>query len=333
MSKDQHELVWEATVALALRDSQWMSASHQLTMTAPRSFIQISGNAEAGIGDGFFPRQDRYFIFELKAERASIASEWRLKDLDGKQQAAKAVHRAMYAEMARWHNYDFSYEDCSNVFQSLVGHFFVYWDEKTVTKKVPQSGLVVESYLRATASMCGRGDWGSWLREIDRRFRFGYPKSGQAVSEPGSYATLDRFPISLINADSGALIAPRTEEGSVSVAAVYQLGLTAGELQSYVDNILKLSGSEHSSIRAVVTNGDGSFARFVTQTSDLKKLFAPTLGPTNVMGTPDFGGGTTCEYERPSDQPSPPQQEVTDVTLTPQVPEKRVPPRGIRRYR
>lgn len=305
------EPVFEASIALALRDSQWIAeGADGLPMVSPRSYIALTADPEAALGDALFPMGERYFIFEFKASRSRIKSEWRLRDIDGNQKPAKGAHRTLHALMSAWNPSTSNSPHFAQITQSMLGHFFVYGDEKEIRQDLPQSGLVAESYLRATASLVGTSQWSSWLELLDDRFRFAVPIGQHQPGQNGWYEATDRFDIATINADQGALLYFAGGTSSPPFMA-YQLGLPPNIFQQYVDTLVRGSGIGGGEIRAMVTNVDGTFARLVTHTNDLKALFSPAPGPSLTPQRTRPPGRQTFNFTAPVQQAAIPRRRRT----------------------
>lgn len=266
--------VWEASVALALRDSQWLARPQQ--MVSPRSYIPLSHVPETRMGDAFFPLSDRYFIFELKGDRTRIPSEWIPKEIGGVVMPAKSAYRSLKRVFSKWlegKTDDTDPNPPQTIFQSLLGHYFVYWSDEP-SEQLPKGNLVVEPYLRAVFSF----PEGDGLHEaIDRTFFLGACDAPLIVAnDPERIDFVPTIPIQTLNDDRGVLA---TLDDCGNIRDLGQIGLPRNQFKAYCDFLMGTAKQQHHEIRVVVTNGDGSFARMMTNTSDFSELFSPDPSP------------------------------------------------------
>lgn len=285
---------WEATLATALRDTQWMAKEQGVL---PGFFATLAGKVEAGKGDTVFQADDRIFIFELKASRSEIRSEWNrnvpLKDEDGKfvyRQKQKALHLWTINLLAKWceavaaigdrtRTWDNEIADHRDlVLLSLRAHHFVYWDDHAVVPGDRMSGMLVAPYLRATLEeMCMES--GSSTEVLGGRFTlddmhetlrsfFSLRRRSHAIN--GTVATMECDAVDVLS-----LYTKTAWLADLAKKQPHMLGLSFDEFQTYTSRLPSLSPGEDR-LNAVVLGTQG-FYRCTKSVNDLKTLFTPGL--------------------------------------------------------
>jgi hypothetical protein len=297
--------VWETTVGIALRDTQWLILG---PATTPNLHVSLTGTIETRLGDVAFEHEQRFFLFELKGSRAGIRSEWKVRQQPAKQAEpapapvspfvpeppkVKHAHTFVLDMVERWKAKPDN-TSVNDLLLSLRGHHFVYWDEKSITSYDRISGLVLAPYLFAT------------LEELSTQRAFAKhakstisPVSAKALLEAilkltgmhirvldadarRNYSKVKAVPISSIY-DGRAGIHHNTG-GKISDR--YALGLTANEFSYYAGALLSGIKSHQERLNAVVLGTHG-FRRTVRRLQDIANILPPpTPAPNAHPSTP-----------------------------------------------
>lgn len=292
MSDTSH--VWEGTVGIALRDTQWMTLGSAPT---PNLYVSLTGKVEKHAGDVAFAHEQRFFLFELKGSRTGIRTEWMklVRGVAHDNEPAPLVRKVKQAhkfalDLAMTWQRRPDGASTLKLIRSIRCHHFVYWKDRAVSDHDRTSGLVVSPYLLAT------------LIELARQQKEGAEKiEGQDASaipvdqlwqKITGVITLtmrgvDRYgavesrvahsvPISAVY-DGRAEIA---HQKSVDEVDRYKLGLTAGEFKLYADDLMLGVKSGEDILNAVVLGTHG-FNRSFNRLRDIADIFAhPTPAPS-----------------------------------------------------
>lgn len=145
--------VWEATIATAIRDAQWIAGDG---INMPDAFLSLSGNVEKHYGDTFFQSGRGYYFFELKGSSKSINTEW-IRTYNYVAPGSNVVLRLPRVKAAHEFAVDLAVrgvhgdaKDREMLIHSLRGHHFVYWSDHSVHPSDCLSGLVMSPYILAT---------------------------------------------------------------------------------------------------------------------------------------------------------------------------------------
>lgn len=268
------EAVWEKSVAMAFRDCQWL---YRTGPFIPKSTIALDSKFERA-GDVLMPLGDRYFVFELKGGLEKIKSEWKSKEVDGEQQAAKAAYRELDALMTLYLKAPKA-QDLIHVNHAMRGHFFAFWKPFKANNDQQLGTIEVLSYLQATAEL---KPWREAANVLRQRYCFCIPGGRQQAGEDGEYDRIGSFYLPNVLLDHVALL----ERSATSLPRAYQLGLNSKELHEYVALLLASVDQYDPSINVMITNADGSFCRRVTKLSELRNIFNPSDGPGLHLGAP-----------------------------------------------
>lgn len=270
--------VWEATIATALRDSQWLAKS--ASAVSPEQYITLSSDAEQALGDTFFEAKDRYFLFELKGTRSRIKSEWeRYVKSDGSRVVEpKRVHNVVMGLFDAWSSDIGQVSSKTNIIRSLCAHHFVYWDGFKGQDGSYASRIVVEPYIRATVDCLGDEKRDPSI--LDACFHPVFTDEEREAFYATRFIGASRFDLSSLNLSCAAIV--ELGQGA-RFDKIYQLGLPPQHFQKYIS--LLIGESEGCPIRAVVTNASGSFVRVITNTNDLAVIFdeSPSNDPSRSL--------------------------------------------------
>lgn len=267
--------LWEDTIVTALRDAQWLRCGRRIPKSAfPSGFVKLDGNAESALGDVVYSSEERYFIFEVKALRSDIVSEWDRSDA----KSPKMVYQCLA-------NYWSRLEDLSSIIDkneeeqrvyskilwffkmSLAGHHFIYWDAWKDGHGQECGEIVVESYVAACVDLFDEKKTTS-----PRQYLKPWPASYFGFTWGGESNRLTSEVVSLDEALDSDVKICFSQDGGLSGRRV---GLTIKELQTYV-NTLVGNGEEQEGIFAVVMSDTGSFYRVVGSTKHLAKIMVPS---------------------------------------------------------
>lgn len=272
--------LWEVSVVSAIRDVQWMHAVGGKNRPWPcDASINMSGNAEAKLGDLIQTIESRFFLFEVKASRSNIKSEWVEKDRgEQKEFRTKRAYQVLMGLAARSADQELSSQTAAlNVlFRSSLCHHFVYWDDRSTSGGVHP--LRIEPYILAATDEPSR----PYQDEIVRL----------SIQKQLRLATQDKSadPERILACTSVSLRALASQSVGVSYLNRWiQMGLKAQEFQRYLGLLCQ---GEHEEVDLVAMNF-GGFVRIINNTGELVALiealrFAQQSGGIGAVKHDDY---------------------------------------------
>lgn len=284
----------ETSVVIAIRDWQWMNRSAKDQF--PDTYLALSGNAEARLGDAAIKHGERLFLFEVKSTREQIDDEWRIRT-DKEQKvpnaqedaAQKAVStpskRRLKAEDGTKLAFSFSknlLEDCApftgnekrwaTLLASFQAHHFIYWHGKRLPNTPSPGHLVLQPYLAGIVSRSPA------LKALAESFSsklmsaFAYPPLPEDEETSIRFLRRNALPLDWLNGQRARAIISAGEHQPKHVW--HHLGLELTEFQSYVMELC--GGHDHDEeINVVVLSSQGSYMAHLTKVSELRTIFEP----------------------------------------------------------
>lgn len=298
--------VWEATVAIAVRDSQWLFKPRE--MVTPGTYVHNDGVPEERMGDAEFEAAERFFLLELKATRARIKSEWqrqkRRTDASGKSHKVtipKHAYLSVRGMADTWLTEPTNDLIRATMLRSLLAHHFVYWDPVGARDDIAGNGLTVEPYLMAVLALRGP----IHLRDsVFDHFKLADANKPVLDRFSGPHTLRSTLPISVLHEGRGCIFETKGQAAQ-STWLRHPLGLTKEQFQEYVNFLTSSGPPEGDRMHAVVLTSTGRFVRVVTCTKDLSVLFSPAFEqkarPTSNPRTPP--ASPIIHYQPPSPVP------------------------------
>ena len=259
---------WEDSLIIALRDTQWERAVAKASF--PPWYLKMDGNAESALGD-LLSQNDKghFFLFEVKASREDIKSEWvsnggfRPKRLYAK---LKSTIEAFMDDPTS----DEGKAYYQYLIQSIRCHHFVYWGDPIATEPVSTNrtydSLRVESYLRGVIDMsAAHAPTATQTIDASLSVEMGYASEDVGFVKPD-------IPYMILASGTGFVAVTHKDE---KISPPYELGLPFFEFQDYVNFLTEDVGDWDEELHAVVHIPELGVIRVVTRTSELKSLVNP----------------------------------------------------------
>jgi hypothetical protein len=262
--------VWESSVVVALRDTQWMRADP--VMRHPDEYLALSGDVEPITADAIYLSGDRLFLFEVKGTSANIREEWMRKKNDV--YSPKPVHTALMDEVRKFPS---KQQSADIVRMSMRCHYFAYWSSSHVHGEETLGELAIAPYvlaslkgLRGTKSAAGLARSGfdaDSLAATELALRGRFPLT---VNEGGTSGWQER---SAIRIDVATSTFAAIFESSDPLPTKLDLGLEVDEFYAYIQFLS--GGRDDSEMRAVVLSREGKYFRYVSSLHELVAIFKP----------------------------------------------------------
>lgn len=283
MKRNANQKPWEDTVVTAMRDEKWLHALRHRrgqNIRVPLPQLKLKGNAEQRLGDILDATDDRFFLFEVKATRNDIKSEWNTnnKDNDSQKDAFRA-HRSWLSNPDAPENNDL-------LWKSMLGHFFAYWVEYLPGQEMADipvekknwrdllhvsACVAIEPYALACTSFRDKQRASAKVGALPSNHRVAIHDEDAKM-----FRTRQQIPLSLIYEDLGFLIKEDTTPPINTASSWELLGLELPAFKKYIENLCSFAGKSEEPIHAVVMSASGNFFQIATSTSDLKKLLLPS---------------------------------------------------------
>ncbi|KJV36968.1 hypothetical protein [Luteibacter yeojuensis] len=282
--------LWEDTIVTVIRDEKWLHALRRgAPITGyPMPQLNMSGNAEQKLGDLVDVTDDRFFLFEVKAEREDIEDEWNTKNAeDGhKKKAFLALHACVYGPKrpSGWN---------ALVDRSLRGHFLAYWAEEYDDDQLNEDDVaeawmpphkaswrdLIKARNQVVVTPYILGCLDLWTEEggehITERYRNAIrPGFFQAAPEK-RYVRL-HVPLSLLYEGAGRTFFIDRDAPGETIYAESRWGLELAEMSNYIQQLCARFGSQPEPLHAVIMSSSGRFFRVVTTTAELKDMVTPS---------------------------------------------------------
>lgn len=272
--------LWEDTVITAMRDEKWQHAlRHGAAVPLPQ--LKLSGCAEQRLGDLFdVASDDRFFLFEVKAWRQGITSEWTTANATNEyQKRALRTHIRWLNDLCNTATAAAAQE---HLRQSRRGHFFAYWAEygngpaPAFDSKRPlgvylralhrfHDGVVIEPYLSACRDMGMEVLADLYTERAQLALR---------LIRPDSYVARTQVPLPLVY-EGRAVVAVMDSQDSIDDWDA--LGLSLEEMRTYLKALCAVpTAGQSEPIHAVVMSTSGQFFRVLFRTTQLEALLRPS---------------------------------------------------------
>jgi hypothetical protein len=277
--------LWEDTVVIAIRDLQWRRSIRNneafggLAPTIPPGFVKLDGKTESRLGDLALKEDVRYFLIEVKAERAAIRDEWHTNSASGEklvlQRLRTIVDEANNASLAPQQSA--STEHSKLIELSLRGHHFAFWEGQALPTDPSQirGAIGVTPYLIGAAAERSLADGlaGLGLDRLPDAYVFRSTNPLAKTTKEGPAAGLQAF------------FSEKTELARLkgaSAAEVFRLGLDKDEFKTYVDFLCADAGQYGEPVHAIILSTAGFF-RVISDTNHLADFLDVALVPEREL--------------------------------------------------
>ena len=273
----------ENSVVIAFRDWQWQN--HKAHLFDSSSFVSLAGKAETKLGDGILGIDDRLLILEVKSIRENIISEWKEDKVGEPKKNAFRVLRECLTNFGEEPEVTESSPALNFLFNSVAGHFFLYWMPSSEEGSA-HGELVVEPYLLAINKDNGfqpkevsKPPSGTvkatptipekrlltGIKKMGDRFKIGISEQHTPYKKELSYRTTQVLDLEAMY--DGSAIVIETPENSDSGQHFWSpIGIPLDEFKGYVDH---LCGNAHHQINVILTSLKGTIFAHITNTNDL----------------------------------------------------------------
>lgn len=260
---------WEDTVISALREAQWMrrrNRRQQQVGSYPGTYVKLDGDAEELCGDFILEADDRFYLFEAKANSSCFRTEWSRKK-DGKS-APKLAFLTLKALAKRWRANPGDPWDTYLCWSSIACHQFLCWSNEIFDRKDGLGRVVAYPYLSTCASLAP-----DMPSEIFSKFEM-------AELCEKLCAVSKCIPASALLDGRAFVVQTAIANQQKIVRENAQAGLLFDDFKRYIDFLVvtgSSGGDDQMPLNAVVCS-EGGYVRHVTSLDQLIAVVTPKQG-------------------------------------------------------